>query len=276
MGWGANKPLISLTLGKLATTAVESKQQTLVQCNNLTIFTPDFNRVVLGNISSPSSPTTASSASSAGVLGVDIKIQSGDRLLVVGPSGSGKSSLVRAIAGLWRVGYGTVTWDTSLSASIDDHAEELRQAPKSVFFLPQKPYNLLGDLRRQIMYPTVPTTGPVSNQTVYQRQRIDQPNTDADTVQEAGEQQQQQQKATFPPDEVFLNILKQVRLENLAGRMGNGSAEDGLRVNKDWSKTLSVGEQQRLAFARVLYNRPKVLVLDGKCLVICLSALLCF
>ncbi|MFJ4397850.1 ABC transporter ATP-binding protein/permease [Pseudomonas sp. NPDC089396] len=47
--------------------------------------------------------------------------------------------------------------------------------------------------------------------------------------------------------------LRQVNLAHLVDR---------LEVSCDWSHILSVGEQQRLAFARVLFNRPQVVFLD--------------
>lgn len=38
-------------------------------------------------------------------------------------------------------------------------------------------------------------------------------------------------------------------------RLGNGSAVMGLDVEMDFSSILSLGEQQRLAFGRLVYNR---------------------
>merc|ERR1712032_932239 len=36
----------------------------------------------------------------------------------------------------------------------------------------------------------------------------------------------------------------------------------GLNAIRDWGDELSLGEQQRLAFARVLVNKPKLVILD--------------
>jgi putative ATP-binding cassette transporter len=68
-----------------------------------------------------------------------IKLAPGEGLLVSGQSGSGKSSLFRALAGLWPLGDGAI---------------KLPEAGR-VLALPQRPYFPLGTLRQALTYPTL-------------------------------------------------------------------------------------------------------------------------
>lgn len=63
-------------------------------------------------------------------------------------------------------------------------------------------------------------------------------------------------KDTELTDEQLLQLLQEVQLESLAERVG------GLDASHDWEKQLSIGEQQRLAFARVLAKAPSIVILD--------------
>lgn len=59
--------------------------------------------------------------------------------------------------------------------------------------------------------------------------------------------------AVAADDERLKQALRQVNLAHLA---------ESLELSQDWTRILSIGEQQRLAFARVLFNRPRVVFLD--------------
>lgn len=57
-------------------------------------------------------------------------------------------------------------------------------------------------------------------------------------------------------DDELLRLLERVNLPHLAARFG------GLDAELDWAKVLSVGEQQRVAMARVLLGAPRYAILD--------------
>ncbi len=99
-----------------------------------------------------------------------------------------------------------------------------------VCFLPQKPYCPVASLRNQLLYPH--------------------------------NSENQSDKAFIQSDEQLIAIMKQVNLLGIAEQAGNGNVEAGLDAVLDWSNRLSLGEQQRLAFARVLLHRPRLLILD--------------
>ena len=128
-----------------------------------------------------------------------LNVPPGQHLLIWGPSGVGKSSLTRAIAGLWSMGAGTL----------------YRPQRRDLLFLPQQPYMMLGSLRQQLLYPHGDPT--------------------KDTA-------------------ALRRVLQQVQLPELA--------ESDLEAIEDWAQRLSVGEQQRLTFARLLLNQPTYAVLD--------------
>jgi vitamin B12/bleomycin/antimicrobial peptide transport system ATP-binding/permease protein len=128
----------------------------------------------------------------------EVVIEPGERLLVAGESGTGKSTLVRAIAGLWPWGDGAVNL----------HPD------RRLFMLPQRPYVPSGTLRRAVAYPGAEDDWR---------------------------------------DEVVCEALHKVGLDHLKEKIG----EEG-----PWDQTLSGGEKQRLAFARLILHNPDIVVLD--------------
>jgi putative ATP-binding cassette transporter len=126
------------------------------------------------------------------------EIRAGERVLVKGESGTGKSTLFRAFAGIWPWGSG-----------------EIHMPPReATMFMPQRPYLPLGTLRGALSYPHAPET--VS-------------------------------------DEVGTAALEQVGLAHL---------REKLEEDARWDQVLSLGEQQRLAFARLLIQKPRWIFMD--------------
>ena len=214
-----------------------SQNAPILICSNLTVYTPDRIRTLIGGDINTEDAMMS-------YRGVDVTINRGDSVLIVGSSGCGKSSLLRVIAGLWKYGEGDIQWVTSdqesslprLNVSEMKDDVKIDVAPDDVFFLPQKPYNIPGSLRLQIVYPKFADESDLFlNGTSAFRNEM---------------------------DNKLLDILNAVRLGDLAARVGNGDELAGLQTQADWSKILSLGEQQRLSFARAIYNEPSVVILD--------------
>jgi putative ATP-binding cassette transporter len=127
-----------------------------------------------------------------------VELKSGERVLVVGQSGTGKTLLFRALAGLWPWGAGRVE----------------RPRGETTFYMPRTSYLPPGSLREVLAYPLA----------------VDGFTNDA-----------------------CLRALERLGLERL-GPM--------LEESRRWDVVLSEGEQQSLAFARVLLHAPAWLIID--------------
>lgn len=170
----------------------------------------------------------------------------GDSLLILGPSGCGKSSLLRLLSGLWEQGRGTI-----------------RTPPvQQCFFLPQRPFMPLGSLREQLLFPSGSDAGGSSSGGgLHVNGSRDDEHEHAPllvrTGDGGGDAGEWQQTLASTSDAELLQLLGEVNLGDLAGKLPGG-----LDAEQDWSHVLSVGEQQRVAFARLLLHSPRLAVLD--------------
>jgi len=114
---------------------IEIVEQPQIAVSNLSLYLP----------SALAENPTEETAKNKQILFENLSFSINEPLLIVGPSGIGKSSLVKAIASLWRSGQGTIA------------------RPDSILFLPQRPYLTLGTLRQQLLYPTAAEDSKISD-----------------------------------------------------------------------------------------------------------------
>jgi putative ATP-binding cassette transporter len=100
-------------------TRIATEESELLSFENVTLKTPNYERTL--------------------VTGLTVSIQPGEGLMIVGSSGLGKSSILRAMAGLWDSGEGTLR----------------RPREEDMLFLPQHAYMVVGSLRVQLNYPNL-------------------------------------------------------------------------------------------------------------------------
>lgn len=92
---------------------------------HIDVYTPDGHRLLLRNVS--------------------LRLDPGERCLIMGPSGIGKSSLLRVLGQLWPL--------FRSPGEAGQRAKFSRPGPRNVFFLAQRPYLFEGTLRQQVAYP---------------------------------------------------------------------------------------------------------------------------
>lgn len=186
------------------------------------------------------------------VKDLDLQVDPGHSLLIMGPSGAGKTSLLRTVAGLWRSGSGTIVLHGQPMGRAEGEGE--------VFFVPQRPYVVLGTLRDQLLYPTWahPEAAEEENKTSVSKREI---SSSGENASEVGRGEQVASSSSsgrpLPTDDEMRAALRAVQLGPLLERVGGD-----LDASADWAAVLSLGEQQRVAFARVVLAKPRLVLMD--------------
>ncbi|PNS16958.1 ATP-binding cassette sub-family D member 2 [Sphaceloma murrayae] len=163
----------------------------------------------------------------------------GDHLLIVGPNGCGKSSLFRILGGLWPVYGGHV-----------------RKPPaEDIFYIPQRPYLSRGSLRQQIIYPDtladMRTRGVKDEDLIRILESLD-----------IASVLNLPTRAEAPPQQTVTSPDLSRRRHRPSSSSTARPPPSGLDVEAEWTDVLSIGNQQRIAAARLFYHRPRYAILD--------------
>lgn len=132
------------------------------------------------------------------IKNLNLTINPKETILLMGQSGLGKSTLLKAIAGIWPFGTGSIYLPINTN----------------VFITPQKPYMPIATLREGLLYPSV---------------------------------------AKAIENDYLIELLSNFGLDHL---------KNSLNECKDWGSQLSIGEQQRIIFIRILIQKPNWIIMD--------------
>ena len=192
---------------------------------------------------------------------VSMVVEPGRNLLITGPNGSGKTSLLRVLAGLWAPLSGAVT-----TPSLPAGKAGAPPSGKAMMWLPQRPYLLQGSLRDQVVYPNVALAE--SNAARIKRERRAARGgrggrgASAESSRSAARSSDKAVSSSAAEEEDE-RVKRCLRLAGL-GKFVDGTVP-GVGLNTrhlEWNDVLSGGERQRIGFARLFYHAPPFAILD--------------
>ncbi|ETO36680.1 ATP-binding cassette superfamily [Reticulomyxa filosa] len=179
----------------------------------------------------------------------------GENLMITGRNGSGKSSILRALSGIWRVSDGKI------------HISPLLHSANDLYFLPQRSYLVPGlSVRQQLSYPNI-QVGAAAYEKKSELEK-DAPNGhggNSNSPLKNGHRVssnaiERKELGDITSDEDIIELLNLCDLGRLPLYYGLNSPVDTMF----WHQ-LSPGEQQLIGLCRVLLRKPKIAFLDECC-----------